>query len=539
MYLKMNRFLTPLLVALAAGLLFGCGRKDSEGEAPRTFIFARGSDAQKLDPADVDDGESVNTLYQICEGLVRFKSGTLEIEPCLASAYSISPDGLTYRFDLREGVTFHDGTPLTAEAALFSFRRQMEEDHPGHLPGANFQYWRFLYQDVASVETDGPMTVVFQLHQPNASLLNSLAIFPAFLVSPTALETYGEEFQRNPIGTGPYRFVSWEPNEAIIMERNPDYWDAANQPKFDRLVLRVVPDNTVRLLELRSGRVHGLDGLQPAEIVFLDTDQGYTVHQQPGLNVGYMSFNLDQPKYQDPEVREAIAMAINRTELAMVALDGAGRPASYPIPPGFLGEPRIADPVQRDADRAREILARHPEVLAEPIKLQVMSAPRQYYPDPVKVASFIRSELEAVGLQVEIVSKDFKSHLADLRAFDYDLALIGWVGDNGDTDNFLGILLGSWAAVKGSATNFSNYRNAEMDELLLAARAETDRDERQRLYEESLALWRRDLPIIPLIHGDNIVVMRSEVTGFELQLIGDLRLGPVGWAVKPSRDVGP
>jgi len=533
---KMPRFFSVVLVIATAGFLPGCGGRAPEGEVPRTFIFARGSDAQKLDPADVDDAESVNTLTQICEGLVRFKSGTLEIEPCLAESYSISPDGLTYRFELRPGVTFHDGTPLTAETVLFTFHRQMDENHPGHLPGANFQYWRYLYQDVISVEADGPMTVVFQLGQSNASLLHSLAIFPAFLVSPTGLETYGEEFQRNPVGTGPYRFVSWEPNEAIIMERNPDYWDKANAPQFDRLVLKVVPDNTVRLLELRSGRVHGLDGLQPAEIVYLEDDPGFTVYQQPGLNVGYLCFNLSLDKDEDPEAREAIAMAINRTELAMVALDGAGRPASYPIPPGFLGEPEIPDPVVRDANLARLILARHPEVRNKPIKLQVMSAPTQYFPDPVKVASFIRSELESVGLQVEIVSKDFKSHLADLRAFDYDLALIGWVGDNGDTDNFLGILLGSWAAVKGSATNFSGYRNEEMDRLLLAARAETDREKRQRLYEACLEIWRRDLPIVSLVHGDSIAVMRSEVTGFDLQLIGDLRLGSVGWATKSLGD---
>jgi len=530
MLLVLSRYFLFSLLVIAAGFQFGCGRKAAENEKPKTFIFARGSDAQKLDPADVDDGESVNTLSQICEGLVRFKSGTLEIEPCLASHYAIEDEGLTYRFELREGVTFHDGTPLNAETALFTFRRQMEEDHPGHVPGANFQYWRFLYQDVDSVEAEGPMTVIIRLKRSNASLLNSLAIFPAFLISPSGLETHGEEFQRNPIGTGPYRLVSWDPNEAIIMERNPDYWDVEHAPQFERLVMKVVPDNTVRLLELRSGRVHGLDGLQPAEIVFLDTDARFTVHQQAGLNIGYLTFNLNLPKYQDPEVREAIAMAINRNELAMVALDGAGRPASYPIPPGFLGEPKVPNAVKRDEDRARRILSEHAADFADPIRLQVMSAPRQYFPDPVKVASFVRSELEAVGLRVEIVSKDFKSHLASLRDFDYDLGLIGWVGDNGDTDNFLGILLGSWAATKGSATNFSNYKNDEMDRLLLAARSETNRDERQRLYEECLKIWRRDLPIVPLIHGDNIAVMRSEVTGFELQLIGDLRLGPLGWA---------
>ncbi|MEZ5276813.1 MAG: ABC transporter substrate-binding protein [Opitutaceae bacterium] len=534
-----NRFVHLLSVSLLAvflSLQAGCGRGGDSSAAPETFIFARGSDAQKLDPADVDDGESVNTLTQICEGLVRFKSGTLEIEPCLAKSVMIEPDGLTYRFELREGVTFHDGTPLTAEVALFSFRRQMEDDHPGHLPGANFQYWRYLYQDVIAVEAEGPMTIVFRLSQPNASLLNSLAIFPAFLVSPAGLDTYGADFQRHPIGTGPWRFVSWEPNEAIIMERNPDYWDKAHAPQFERLVMKVVPDNTVRLLELRSGRVHGLDGLQPAEVVYLDADPGFTVYQHAGLNVGYLSFNLNLPKYQNPEIRAAIAMAINRTELAMVALDGAGRPATYPIPPGFLGEPSLPDPIVRDVEKAREIIARHADLFTEPIKLQVMSAPRQYFPDPVKVASFIRSELERIGLQVEIVSKDFKSHLADLRDFNYDLGLIGWVGDNGDTDNFLGILLGSWAAVKGSATNFSDYRNEEMDRVLLAARAETNKAVRQKLYEEALAIWRRDLPIVPLIHGDNIAVMRSEVTGFELQLIGDLRLGPLGWKARGEGD---
>jgi len=184
----MKSRIISILVLLTAGLagllLSGCGRGGGDDAAPRTFIFARGSDAQKLDPADIDDGESVNTLTQICEGLVRFKSGTLEIEPCLAESWEISPDGLTYRFELRPDVAFHDGTPLNAENALFSFLRQMDEDHPGHLPEANFQYWRYLYQDVASVEAEGPMTLVFRLAQPNASLLNSLAIFPAFSHQP-------------------------------------------------------------------------------------------------------------------------------------------------------------------------------------------------------------------------------------------------------------------------------------------------------------------------------------------------------------------
>jgi peptide/nickel transport system substrate-binding protein len=215
--------------------------------------------------------------------------------------------------------------------------------------------------------------------------------------------------------------------------------------------------------------------------------------------------------------------------LAKVALDGTGRAADYPIPPGFLGEPKVKDPIPYDPDRAREILAAHPELTGTKIKLQVMSQPRQYFPDPVRVASFIRSELEKVGLSVDIEAKDFKSHLNSLRNFEFELGLIGWMGDNGDTDNFLSIFFGSWATVKGAASNYAFYKNDEMDAYLLGARRETDPAKRQELYEKCLALWRRDLPIVPLIHSSNIVVTRSELTGFELQLIGDLRLGPVGW----------
>ncbi|MBL4574652.1 MAG: ABC transporter substrate-binding protein [Opitutaceae bacterium] len=530
MFSLFRRFVTvflPLSLLLLGGS--GCSPKELSSKRPETLIFARGSDAQKLDPADVDDGESVNTISQICEGLVRFKSGTLEIEPSLAESYEISENGLRYTFHLREGVRFHDGTALTAEAALFSFHRQMDESHPGHLPEANFQYWNYLYQEIKEVRAEGEMTVVFELSEPNSSLLYSLAIFPAFLVSPNALETYGEEFQRHPVGTGPYRFLNWTPNQAIVMEKNPDYWDVANAPKFERLVMKVVPENSVRLLELKSGHVHGIDGLQPAELAALESDPRFTVYQRPGMNVGYLTYNLQDPRFTSREVRLAIAMAIDRKGLAKIALDGTGRAADYPIPPGFLGEPKKGNPIPYDPERAREILAAHPDILAAPIKLQVMSQPRQYFPDPVKAASFIRSELEKVGLTVTIEAKDFKSHLNSLRNFEFELGLIGWMGDNGDTDNFLSIFFGSWATIKGAASNYAFYKNDEMDAYLLGARRETDMAKRQELYEKCLALWRRDLPIVPLVHSNNIVVTRSELTGFELQLIGDLRLGPVGW----------
>ena len=529
-YLNTHLRCASVIVAAATQIfmLTGCSRIDESGKTPDTFVFARGSDAQKLDPADIDDGESVNTLAQICEGLVRFKSGTLDIQPWLARSYTISKDGLTYTFELREGVRFHDGTPLNAETALFTFERQLDTTHPAHFLKASFQYWKNLFQEIKTVRATGPMTIEFELSEPNASVLYSLATFPAWLISPLAFESHGEAMVRRPIGTGPYRFVDWKPNQAIILEKNQDYW--GSEAGFERLVMRTIPDNTVRLLELKAGKIHALDGLQPAELAELFDHEKFTIHAQPGMNVGYMAFSNYAARLRPPAIRLAIAMAIDRKAIVDLALDGFAIVAEYPIPPGFLGEPDNSQPpIIHDPDAARKILNEYPDLLKRPIELHTFTAPRPYFPDPLKIASLIRNDLENVNLKVEIITRDFKSHLVAARRGNFELALLGWSGDNGDPDNFLATFFASWAAVADSATNISFYKNEAMDNLLIAGRQQTDLNQRQKTYEQALVIWARDLPLIPLIHTEQIVVTRSEVTGFQLQKTANLFFGPVGW----------
>ncbi len=522
-----RRFFTFPWISLAilAMALGGCSSSTDEQTSSDVFIFARGSDSQKLDPADVDDGESVNAVAQIFEGLVRFKSGTLEIEPALAESYSISEDGLTYRFKLRDGVAFHDGMPLNGETALFSFQRQMDESHPGHLKVASFSYWKYLYQDIVSVEAIGPMELEFKLAKPNASLLSSLAVFPAFLVSPQALDTYGDAMQRNPVGTGPFRFVDWRPNEAIVLERNDDYWGV--KPAMQRLIIKVVPDNTVRVLQLKSGDIHAMDGLPPAELPSLLSDDAIDVYQEAGLNVGYLAFNLDSPRMENRDIREAIALAIDRDKLAEVALSGAGRAAHYPVPKGFPGYPEVEQPIPLDLAKARQLIEPHLHLFDTPLEILVMNAPRIYFPEPLTIATFIQGQLKEIGLPVRVVSSDFKAQLHALRNGEFEAGLIGWVGDNGDADNFLSVFFASWAAEKGSATNYSFYRNEEMDRLLLAGRAATSLDQRANVYSQVLEKWRQDLPILPLVHSDDLFAMNSDYEGFEIQKIGELRLAGI------------
>ena len=517
-----------IIIFLQIFILGGCSQIDESVSPPITIVFGRGSDAQKLDPADIDDGESVNTLAQICEGLVRFKSGTLDIQPWLARSYTISKDGLTYTFELREGVRFHDGTPLNAETALFTFKRQLDNSHPAHFSKASFQYWKNLFQEIKTVSAIGPMSLEFKLSEPNASILYSLATFPAWLISPMAFESHGEAIVRRPIGTGPYRFLDWKPNQAIILEKNQDYW--GSEAGFERLIMRTIPDNTVRLLELKAGKIHALDGLQPAELTELDDNRKFTIHTQPGMNIGYLAFSSYAKRLRSPAIRHAIAMAIDRKAIVDLALDGFAKVAEYPIPPGFLGEPiNSRPPIIHDPEAARKILNKYPKLLEQPIELHTFTAPRPYFPDPLIIASLIRCALENVNLKVEIISRDFKSHLITARQGNFELALLGWSGDNGDPDNFLATFFASWAAVAGSATNISFYKNKDMDNLLITGRQQTDITQRQKTYRQALMIWARDLPLIPLIHTKQIVVTRSEVTGFQLQKTANLFFGPISW----------
>jgi len=492
---------------LAAGfclLITACSRAPSS--APTTLVFARGADTQKLDPADVDDGESVKVLANICEGLVRFKLGSTEIEPCLATSWTISPDGLTYTFKLRNGVRFHDGTPLDANAAAFSFLRQMDKNHPAHLKQATFAYWAAMYSMVESVKPLDADTLEFRLRQPHAPFLANLTDFPAFLISPKFID------QQHVVGTGPFRFVEWIPNEKIILEANPDYWDGA--PQITRLVFKVVPESATRLIQLQTDQIQAMDGVEPNDLPVIERDKSLKLATTPGLDVCYLAFNCERPPLNDRNLRRYIAAAINKRDLVDIIYRGAGIVAKNPLPPQMPG--------YNDAIPISPPSPNYTPQLSRPLRLEVMTNPRPYLPNPIRAAELIKADLEKAGIKIEIVPNEWGSHLSRTSHGEHEMALLGWLGDIPDADNFLYLLLDKDTATIGSALNICFWKNDAYHDLVTAARRELDLAKRAELYRQAQEIVFEEAPMVPLAHAKGLAACRANVEGMHLEFNGDI-----------------
>ncbi|MBI4229831.1 MAG: hypothetical protein HY608_03245 [Planctomycetes bacterium] len=301
----------------------------------RTLRFARGSDSTKLDPADITDGESALVTENLFEGLVRYTREGVDVEPALATGWEVDPTGTVWTFALRERALFHDGTPVDAAAVVFSFERQRDPGHP-HAPAAPV-YWRDQFADVERVEAIDPRTVRFTLKRPFAPFLTNLAMFSAGIVSPIAFERAQTPFERNPVGSGPFRFVSWSVNDRIELEAFGGHWEG--RPACDRVTILTIPDNATRLVALREGSIHGMKGINPQDLDEVRADPTLRLLEQPGMNVAYLACNTMRPPLDDPLVRRSIARAIDKEAIRDLVYRGNAVVARSVLPPTLWAHP--------------------------------------------------------------------------------------------------------------------------------------------------------------------------------------------------------
>jgi len=266
-----------------------------------TLVFGRGGDSVGLDAAYETDGNSFLVCDNVFEALVFYKDESTALEPGLAKSWKTSPDGKTYTFNLRKGVKFHDGTPFNADAVVFSIGRMMKERNVKffgkgwELPAQDRppEYWVSMEMDktVGSIEAAGEYTVIFKLKRVEAPFIANMGMDFANIISPTAFLKNPKEFLRTPVGTGPFKFVKWIMGDRIVLTRNNDYWDKKGGPYLERIVFRAIPENSVRFLELKTGNIHICQFPNPADIDLAKKDSNLILPTQPGMNVGYLSFN--------------------------------------------------------------------------------------------------------------------------------------------------------------------------------------------------------------------------------------------------------
>ncbi len=480
------------------------------GRVGGTLVFAQAQDTVALDPHTVTDGFSVNNVSNIFDTLVRYVADSTAVEPSLAESWTVTPDNLVWTFKLRKGVKFHDGTPFNAEAVKFNYDRQIDEKNPYH--NGTFEYAEFTFQNVKSVDVVDEFTVRWTLSAPYAPFLINQAMFSTGIASPTAIKKYGKDFFKNPVGTGPFKFVEWEQKDHITLEANKDYW--AGRPCVDRLIIRGIPDNTVRLLEMEKGTVHIMDQVNPPDYDRIRGNNDLVLFIGPGLNTGYLTMNTEVAPFSDRRVRQAVNHALDRNALIKAFYGGIASPATNPFPPTMWGYNKKVQPYEYSVDKAKKLLAEAGFANGFTTELYWPNRSRPYLPQAQKTAEAIQQQLAQAGIQAKLVTFEWGTYLAKLRNGEDPMALIGWTGDNGDPDNFLYVLLDKDNAVRGKAQNYAFYKSDPVHRLLIQAQRVSDQAARAALYEQAQEIIHRDAPWAPLVHASRVAGYRKDVQNY-------------------------
>ena len=493
----------------------GKGQRDEAtiGKAGGTLIYGRGSDAVKLDPSTVTDGESLIVTHQVLETLVAYEKESTEIVPHLAKDWEISDDGLTYTFQLEEGITFHDGTDFNAKAVVKNFERWLNGKDEAEFPYFVSQFGGFHGDEdavIKEVKAIDEYEVQFVLSRPQAPFLKNLAMPPFAISSPTAFEEKGEKYIEHPIGTGPFQFEEWKRNDTITVVKNEKYWKE-ELPKVDKVIFKVIEDNSARLNSLIKGEIDLMDGLNPSDVDRVNADNNLQIFERPSMNVGYLGFNVEKGPFNNKKVRQALCHAINKESIIENFYEGTAEPAKNPIPPTINGYNDQIKDYQYDLDKAKQLLDEAGYSDGFKIDLWAMPVPRPYMPNGEKIAEAIQADFKKIGVEVNIVTMEWATYLEKVRTGEAPMFMLGWTGDNGDADNFLYVLLDQDNI---NSNNYSRYANDELHELLLKAQKETDAEKRDEYYYQAQEMIHEDAPWIPLAHSVPQLAGKSSVQGF-------------------------
>ncbi|MBO3761420.1 ABC transporter substrate-binding protein [Ciceribacter sp. L1K22] len=501
------------VAAVAAALVVTMTTLPAHAQTPpNVLIVGQIAEPQSLDPHTVTATNDFRILVNVYDGLVRFKDGTLEVEPALAESWTVSEDGKTYTFKLRQGIKFHDGSDFNAEAVKFNFDRMLREDHPFYETGP-FPL-SFNFSSIEAVNALDDHTVEFKLSEAFAPFLSNLAYPTGLIVSPDAVKQHGKDYGRNPSGTGPFRFVEWLSNQRVVVEQNPDYWGGA--AGLEAVVFRPITDPNTRVAEMMAGGIDVMVEVPPDNLATFAQDENFAVVEQAGPHVWFAILNTKSGPFADKKVRQAANYAVNKQTLVDDVLQGTATVAAGPIPPAFNWVESSVQPYPYDQEKAKALLA-EAGVEAPELTFYVTEGGSGML-DPVTMGAAIQADLQAVGFKVDIETYEWNTFLGRVNPGlegNADMAEMAWMTNDPDTVPYL--TLRTDAMPDKGGFNSGYYSNPKVDELLEQARRSTNQAERGRLYGEVQAIVHEDAPWLFVANWKQNAVTTSAVQGFKLQ----------------------
>lgn len=483
--------------------LTGCSSNQETKEmttiAPKeggTLVIARLSDASTFDPHFTNSISTSSFSHNIIyEGLVQ-QDKNMDIQPMLATEWK-QVDDVTWEFKLRQGVSFHDGTRFTAEAVKKTFERILDKNVAS--PRA------VVFKPVKEIKIKDDYTVQLVLNYPFAPILSILASQEGSIISPAAIEQYGKDLTKHPIGTGPFTFKSWIPGQETVLDKNESYW--GEKPKVDKVVFKVVPEGATRIAMVETGEAHIAEPLPVTEIERVEASANISLYRSEGLATEFIGFNVKKKPFDDVRVRQAISHAIEADSIIKGVYNNVGTKANSTMGPKVFGYHPNLPSYDYDLNKAKELLieAGYPNGF----KTTIWTYDKK---ERVNLAEVAQSQLKGIGIDAEVKVLEYGAFISAIGKGEQDIFISGWGNATGDADYNQSNMFHS--SSQGDAGNNFFYSNPNVDTLIEEGRKETDSVKRKEIYAKAQEIEIKDAVFIPIRNGEQIAALSKKVDNF-------------------------
>ncbi len=491
-------FVVALLVVFPLYSLTIAGAEAAKHE----LVIAIGAQPEALDPIAMASAPAATVADHIHQSLI-YMAPDGSLKPSLAESWEAAADGLSWVLRLRQGVTFHDGTPFNAQAVKVNLDRFLDPDSKAP--------YRFLISEVAEIQVVDEYAVRLVLNRPFAPIISNLSHSFIGMLSPASLQGLEKGKTTEAIvGTGPFKLVHWARGEHIVLEKNTAYWGSV--PKINRLTFKFVPEDAARMVMLETGEAHAVMRVPPADAARLDANPNINVVNATSVRVIYIGFNTQKAPFDNPKVRQAMNYAVNKQAIIDTILAGVGNQSTAPVVPAVFGYTQVG-PYPYDPQKARQLLAEagYPDGFKA-----VFHHPSGRYLMDSTIAEAVQAMLREVGVQIELQTMEWSAYLGFVRKppeeAQHQMYMLGWGCVTLDADYGIYSLLHS-SQMPPAGWGVSFFKNERVDELLDSARVTPDRPSREGMYKEAIELIWNDAPWLYLHDEGQINAVRSNVKG--------------------------